>query len=171
MNSWSSSVSIHSCGSRYYTTPQWFRCFPLRAQTINQSIPIYRRHTDPISRQRNNLVPPNPRLTYKPPSSAYIWTYLFFESDLVDQDPDVGILTIGLLPISSRIPYLPWTGRPTVALYPAFSLLFTSLVSALSRILTVRPSQPNFSTIPSYLRAYPLHPSLIPSHSFYTFPA
>ncbi|TFY74959.1 hypothetical protein EWM64_g9053, partial [Hericium alpestre] len=94
-------VSLFVQGFRHFDTPAWFRVFPPR----------------PLLALFSNASP-DPRIPYwyRPHRSTTkhpilfihgigigLWLYLSFLRELVEQDPDVGILAVEILPVSMRI--------------------------------------------------------------------
>ncbi|TFY73401.1 hypothetical protein EWM64_g10612, partial [Hericium alpestre] len=94
-------ISLYFTGFRHFDTPKWFRVFPPRPllvlfsnKSADSKIPYwYRPH----------------RSTTKHPIlfihgiGIGLWLYIPFFRELIEQDPDVGILAIEILPVSMRI--------------------------------------------------------------------
>lgn len=114
-----SSLEVFRCGFKHYDTPRWFKTFPPRPQTLlsrtsadpnisywyrphrsTTKLPIVFIHGIGVSISEIDFISRCSRLLA---SQIGFWPYIRFFSDLVKQDPDVGILILEFMPISMHI--------------------------------------------------------------------
>lgn len=115
-----SSLALFRCGFEHFDTPRWFKTFPPRPQALfshtssdsdlsywyrhphrsTSKHPIVFIHGIGVSGSGIAFIPQCSRLFT---SQIGFWPYIPFLSDLVKQDPDVGILILEFMPISMHM--------------------------------------------------------------------
>ncbi|KZP03120.1 hypothetical protein FIBSPDRAFT_905261, partial [Athelia psychrophila] len=97
-----SSLSLLAAGFTHYATPKWFAAFPFRPWTV------FSQRSVEGAEELSYAYRPHRSATKLPIVFLHgigigTWPYLPFFTDLIAQDPDVGILIIEILPISMHI--------------------------------------------------------------------
>ncbi|TFK46586.1 hypothetical protein OE88DRAFT_1637890 [Heliocybe sulcata] len=97
-------LRLTSLGFRHYATQKWFGAFPLRPLTVFSSKSIHPALSFFYRPHRSKTKLP---IVFIHGIGIGFWPYLPFLSDLIRENPDVGVVAIEILPISMHVTSAP----------------------------------------------------------------